>query len=139
MPPESLLAFLGAGNCLFRVLFAVVDADEGDQADQNHQTGGAEADDVFQIFGAIFFETHNVFLLIYRFFSTQPQDFCRQGRRKEELFQGIAVCVIFFVPMQISAAACLRGKSGIAVKRLSETQTGCSRVFEFKKKRLLSR
>ena len=39
-------------------LFAAIDADKGDDTNQNHCTGGTEADDVFQILRAIFFETH---------------------------------------------------------------------------------
>jgi hypothetical protein len=39
-------------------LFAAIDADKGDDTNQNHCAGGTEADDVFQILRAIFFETH---------------------------------------------------------------------------------
>ena len=48
-------------------LFAAIDADKGDDTDQNHSTGGTEADDVFQILRAIFFETHFLCLLIKTF------------------------------------------------------------------------
>lgn len=51
-------------------LFAAIDADKGDDTDQNHCAGGAEADDVFQILRAIFFETH-FFCLHSKVFSSR--------------------------------------------------------------------
>ena len=56
-------------------LFAAIDADKGDDTDQNHCAGGAEADDVFQILRAIFFETH-FFVSTVKFFSAAKLVMC---------------------------------------------------------------
>ena len=72
-------------------LFAAIDADKSDDTDQNHCTGGSEADDIFQIFRAIFFETHFFVSTVNVFFSRETCDMCTIlfcGRRKcaSELF-----------------------------------------------------
>lgn len=76
-------------------LFAAIDADKSDDTDQNHCTGGSEADDIFQIFRAIFFETHFFCLHSQCFF--QPRNlryvynpFLRQAEMR--------VRVVFFIP-----------------------------------------
>ena len=56
-------------------LFAAIDADKGDDTDQNHCAGGAEADDVFQILRAIFFETH-FFVSTVKFFPAAKLVMC---------------------------------------------------------------
>ena len=57
-------------------LFAAIDADKGDDTNQNHCTGGTEADDVFQILRAIFFETHFFVSTMNVFFSRETCDVC---------------------------------------------------------------
>ena len=61
-------------------LFAAIDADKGDDTNQNHSTGGTEADDVFQILRAIFFETH-FFVSTVKVFSAAK----------------LVICVLFFL------------------------------------------
>ena len=56
-------------------LFAAIDADKGDDTNQNHCAGGAEADDVFQILRAIFFETH-FFVSTVKFFPAAKLVMC---------------------------------------------------------------
>ena len=43
-------------------LFAGVDADECDHSDQNHHSGGTEAEEIFPVFVAEFFDAHNTIL-----------------------------------------------------------------------------